>query len=89
MRIAIPQTVRDVISRRLSHLSDECRRILMLASVLGREFAVDALACLSGTSEDELLDTLDEAMQARVVFDVAGAHGLLRFVHVLMRDVLY
>jgi tetratricopeptide (TPR) repeat protein len=88
-RIAIPQSVRDVISRRLAHLGDECNRILVLASVLGREFALDALARLSGVSEDEVLETLDEAMSARVVSDVPGGVGRLRFAHVLIRDTTY
>jgi DNA-binding SARP family transcriptional activator/tetratricopeptide (TPR) repeat protein len=87
-RLVIPQSVRDVISRRLRHLSEECNRLLVLASVLGREFRLDALARLGGVS-DELLDTLDEAMAARVVSDLPGASGHLRFAHVLIRDTLY
>jgi predicted ATPase len=63
-RLAIPQSVRDVISRRLRRLSEECNRLLVLASVLGREFRLAALARAGGVSEDELLDTLDEAMAA-------------------------
>jgi DNA-binding SARP family transcriptional activator len=88
-RVAIPQSLQGVISRRLAHLGDECNRVLVLASVLGREFAVDALAHLSGVTEDELLETLDEAMSARVVSDVPGSPGRLRFAHVLIRDTLY
>ena len=88
-RIAIPQSIRDVISRRLAHLGEECNRVLVLASVLGREFALDALARLCKVSEDELLDTLDEALAARVLSDVPGARGRLRFAHVLIRDTLY
>jgi len=88
-RISIPQSVRDVIARRLSHLSGECNRVLELASVLGREFAQAQLARVSDVSEDELLETLDEAMTARLVSDVPGAPGRLRFAHVLIRDTLY
>jgi eukaryotic-like serine/threonine-protein kinase len=89
IHLAIPQSVRDVIARRLAHLSEECNRVLVLASVLGREFALDALARLRGVSEDELLEVLDEAMTARVVSDVPGWPGRLRFAHVLIRDTLY
>jgi DNA-binding SARP family transcriptional activator/tetratricopeptide (TPR) repeat protein len=88
-RFAIPQTVRDVIARRLRHLSQECNRVLVLAAVLGREFGLAALARACGVSEDELLETLDEAMVARVVSDVPGSRGRLRFAHVLFRDTLY
>jgi eukaryotic-like serine/threonine-protein kinase len=89
VRLAIPQTVRDVITRRLTHLSAECNRLLVVASVLGREFGLDVLARVDGVAEDELLDPLDEAMAARVVSDVPGAPGRLRFAHVLIRDTLY
>jgi eukaryotic-like serine/threonine-protein kinase len=89
VQLAIPQSIRDVIARRLSHLSEECNRLLILASVLGREFALVALARLAGVPENELLETLDEAMAARVVSDLPGAHGRLRFAHVLIRDTLY
>jgi predicted ATPase len=88
-RLAIPQSVRDVIARRLGHLSGECNRVLVLASVLGREFGLDPLARMADVAEDELLDTLDEAMAARVVADVPGSAGGLRFAHVLIRDTLY
>ncbi len=88
-RLAIPQTVRDVIARRVRRLSEESGRVLVLASVLGREFSVDALASIAGISDDDLLDTLDEAMLERVVTDVPGSPGHLRFAHVLIRDTLY
>jgi DNA-binding SARP family transcriptional activator len=88
-RIAIPQNVRDVIARRLTHLSEECNRVLVLASVMGREFTLLMLARVSGVSEDELLETLDEAMAARVISEVPSGRGRLRFAHVLTRDTLY
>jgi len=87
--IVIPQTVREAIGRRLDHLSEECHRLLPLASVLGREFTPDVLARVAELSEDEVLEILDEAMQARVVSDVPGTPGRLRFAHVLIRDTLY
>ncbi|PWU25180.1 MAG: hypothetical protein C5B48_02610 [Candidatus Rokuibacteriota bacterium] len=88
-RLAIPQSVRDVIARRLRHLSQECNRVLVLASVLGREFALEALGPVAGVSENELLETLDQAMVAGVISDVPGSPGHLRFAHVLIRDTLY
>ncbi len=87
--IAIPQSVRDVIALRLGHLSDECRRLLGCASILGREFALAPLARLATRSEDELLEVLDEALTARVVSNLPGVHDRLRFAHVLIRDTLY
>jgi eukaryotic-like serine/threonine-protein kinase len=89
VRLAVPDSVHDVIARRLAHLSPECRRVLVLASVLGREFALSPLAQMSALSEDDVLDELDGAMAARVVSDVSAGSGRLRFAHVLIRDTLY
>ena len=87
--LAIPQSVREVIGRRLRHLSDECNRLLTLASVLGREFDLDALAAVSGLERGAILELLDEAIEARVVSEVPGAIGRMRFAHALIRDAAY
>jgi DNA-binding SARP family transcriptional activator/tetratricopeptide (TPR) repeat protein len=85
----VPRGVRDVIGRRLRHVSPECIDVLTLASVLGREFGLDALERLSGRPAKELLEVLDQAVAARVVTDVPGTTGRLRFGHALIRDTLY
>ncbi len=89
VQLAIPETVRDVITRRLSHLSEASNRLLLQASVLGREFSVAALARMGGVSEEEVLEALDDAVSARIVGDAPGTAGRLRFAHALMRDTLY
>lgn len=85
----IPEGVREVIGRRLDQLSDECNRVLTIASVIGREFSLDALEPLSDISGDQLLELLDEAMAARVVNEMAQAIGHYSFVHALIRETLY
>jgi DNA-binding SARP family transcriptional activator len=88
--LVISPSVRDVISRRLRRLSDECGAILGLASVLGREFGVEELSQLSGLSHDSVLALLEEALVEMVVSDApAGTGGRFRFRHVLIRDALY
>jgi DNA-binding SARP family transcriptional activator len=88
-RRTIPEGVRAVTRRRLGHLSDTCRRVLVLASVLGREFDLEALEQVSEVSGDQLLEVLDEAARERAVTDVPGQPGRMRFAHVLIRDTLY
>lgn len=88
-RLPIPEGVREAIGRRLERQSDRCRQVLTLASVLGREFGLDALGRVSGLTEDDLFESLDEAASARLVDDVPGARERLRFSHVLMRDTVY
>jgi DNA-binding SARP family transcriptional activator len=89
LRLAIPLGVHDVIARRLARVSDGCRETLASASVLGREFTIDALARAGGRAPDEVLGLLDEAMVEGVVGEVPGASGRLRFSHELIRDTLY
>ena len=87
--LSIPPGVRAVIGRRVARLSEPCRQLLVPASVIGREFALDALTELSELGGDELMDVLNEAMAERVLDDVPGAPGRVRFGHVLIRDTLY
>jgi DNA-binding SARP family transcriptional activator len=88
-QLAIPNSVRETIGRRLRHLSPECNALLELASVLGREFDLRALAAVSGRSRGDVLELLDEAAEARVVSDVPGAVSQMRFEHALIRDAAY
>jgi predicted ATPase/DNA-binding SARP family transcriptional activator len=88
-RIRVPQSVSDVIGRRLGRLSDGCRRVLTFASIFGREFPIAAVARTSELPDGALLEVLDEAMAERVVAGVPDARGHLRFAHALIRDTLY
>jgi tetratricopeptide (TPR) repeat protein len=88
-KIGVPQGVREVIGRRLSRLSEECNRVLTLASVIGREFGLDVLERVSGLDGEQLLEVLDESLAARIVAKVPEAVGRYRFAHALVRDTLY
>ena len=87
--LGIPQSIRDVIGRRIALLPEASGATLPAAAVLGREFPLDALARMSDLAENDLLDLLDPAISARVLADVPGTPGRLRFAHVLIRDTLY
>ncbi len=87
--VDIPQGVREVISRRLDRLSDECNRVLTTASVIGREFSLELLERVSELSSDRLIDVLEEAMAARVIAEVPRAVGRYIFAHALIRETLY
>src|SRR5207247_1367911 len=88
-KLAVPEGIREVIGRRLGHLSPDCLDLLKLASVLGRELDVEALEAVRGTDREQLFDLLDEAMRARVVSEVPGSVGRVRFEHALIRDAVY
>ena len=85
----LPAGVRDAIGRRLARLSEGCHRVLGLAAVIGREFTLPVLQRVADLSEDQTIDALDEALDARLVHGVPGAGDRFTFTHALVRDTLY
>jgi eukaryotic-like serine/threonine-protein kinase len=85
----LPEGVRAVVAERLGRLSDGCQRVLEVAAVLGRDVELRALQPASDLQQGRLLGLLEEAEAARVVAPVPGALGRWRFVHALVREVLY
>jgi class 3 adenylate cyclase len=87
--VAIPQGIREVIGRRLNQLSEDCNRVLTLASVLGREFDLAVLGRVTDLSEDRVLEVVDEALGARLIEEMPGTVGHHRFAHALVQETLY
>jgi DNA-binding CsgD family transcriptional regulator len=87
--LGIPEGVRDVIGRRLDHLSEGCNQALTLASVIGREFDLRQLAALmENVSEDALLELLEEALDAHIIREAAGSLEGYQFTHALIQETL-
>jgi len=87
--VEIPQGVRQVIGRRLDALSEECNRVLTIASAIGREFEARVLARVADLDEDGVLELLEQAEDARVIGEVAESPGAYRYSHALVRETLY
>jgi class 3 adenylate cyclase/tetratricopeptide (TPR) repeat protein len=87
--LGIPESVREVIGRRLGRLSETTSRMLSLAAGIGRQFDVALLAKIADTSEDAVLDALDESMAAALVSEVRGSAAQFAFRHALIRTTLY
>jgi class 3 adenylate cyclase/tetratricopeptide (TPR) repeat protein len=85
--LGIPQGVRDVVGRRLSHLPDSTNEVLSIASVVGLEFEPAVVGLVSALPEGELFVALESAVRARLVTEVTGAR--YRFGHALVRAALY
>ena len=85
----LPEGVRAVVAERLGHLSDDCRRILEVAAVVGRDFELRVLQPASGLDTERLLALLEEAEAVRVVGAVPDGLSRWRFAHALVREVLY
>jgi len=82
---AVLGSLAGVIGSKLGSLSEEARGALRMASLLGHEFDVVALALVTGMSVPELVWVIDEATQAGVVTDAGQRLG---FRHELLRQVL-
>ncbi len=86
---SLPPSLREAVVRQLQDLPDSSRELLSLASVIGREFSLAALALASGKPSEELLECLIPAVEARVVAEQRESRGVYRFSHVLVRNALY
>ncbi len=84
-----PEEVREALSLHLDELSAECRRVLSAAAVIGATFSIAALAPIADLAPVDALTALDEAIRAKVVAPVDGRAPAFRFVHLLVRDLLY
>jgi tetratricopeptide (TPR) repeat protein len=87
--VGLPEGVRQVIGRRVSRLSEDCRRVLAIASVVGRDFTFGILQAVADLSEDRLLDVIDEGQSARVIQNAPGSADGYTFTHALIRETLY
>ena len=87
--VTIPQSVREVVGRRLDHLSDECNKVLTIGAVIGREFGIKLLEKVAEVKGDRLLEALEEAMAARVIAELPKATDQYWFSHALIRETLY
>ncbi len=85
--VSIPESVRDVVGRRLERLSAECNDVLAIASVIGREFTLPVLERASGLPVETIYDALEEAVRARLVHEEVRDERY-RFTHALVQDTL-
>src|SRR5918999_38549 len=86
---ALPVGVLEVIGRRLNRLSSQCHQTLTTAAVIGREFDFRLLNLLSErTSEEQLLDIIDEALEAHLIEELPGSAEGFQFSHALIRETL-
>jgi serine/threonine protein kinase len=90
LEMSIPEGLRDVIGKRLSLLSQECNQLLSVASIIGREFALETLKAVAGVNEDVFANALKEAVRLSVL-EERSQRGLVRyrFTHAFFRQILY
>jgi class 3 adenylate cyclase len=87
--LGLPQSVREVIGRRVERLGSDARTALSAAAVIGRDFDLDLLLAVLDLSEVRLLDLLDEAVAASLLQESRGQAGRFTFSHALVEHTLY
>ncbi|HUJ67115.1 MAG TPA: BTAD domain-containing putative transcriptional regulator, partial [Acidimicrobiales bacterium] len=83
----VPESVRDVLLRRVARLGRSAEKVLTAAAVIGPDFDVNLLVEVSGTDDEDVLDVLELAERASIVAPVdTYRYG---FRHALIRSALY
>jgi predicted ATPase len=85
--LAIPQSVKEAIGRRLNRLDPATLDVLHAAAVIGKTFSYDVLAGSLGQDETGLLPALDQATAAQLVTPTEGEAYV--FTHDKIRETLY
>ena len=85
----IPESVKDLLLRRLRRLDETCKRVVTFAAVSGREFALDVLEQVAGMPVDRIAESLEEAIAAHIVEESPSLIGRYSFAHALIQQSIY
>ncbi len=98
--LALPDSVRLLIERRLASLSPACRTTLAYAALLGRQFNSTLLCRTRNLSEESIAEHVDDAIRVHILTaldgsahearkeQVIGQDADLMFTHDKIREVL-
>ena len=84
-----PESVREVVRRRLARLAPRTSDLLELAAVAGSEFELDVIRRASGLAEPDLVASLDEAAGSGMIDELPSPGLAYRFTHELVRRALF
>jgi len=87
--IDAPPSVRLVVERRLTKLTDQTRKVLNAAAIIGRSFSFELLQAMTRIDSDPLLECLEEAEAAGLIVSVVRyPNSLFQFCHELARQAV-
>lgn len=87
--IPIPQTIKGIVDRRINRLSQEARKIIECASVVGNDFNFDVVLKASLLDDEAVMDAFDELSQARLINEDPDIPESFHFNHAKILDVVY
>jgi len=85
--LRIPRSVQDALQQRTDLLSEQARRVLTLAAVIGRHFDFALLQELIQQDEAQLLQLIKELIAAQLVVEESAEQFAFR--HALTRQAVY
>jgi predicted ATPase len=86
--LGAPQSVQDLVGRRLSRLEARTIDLLEVAAVAGSEFDLDVVRAAAGLAEAELVASVDEAVRTGMIEELSAHRLAYRFTHELVRRAL-
>jgi DNA-binding SARP family transcriptional activator len=84
--LALPQRVRELVTRRFDRLSERARTLTAVAAVVGREFDFAVLQRAARLGEVEAAEAVEELVRRRVLHGVGERFD---FTHDRIREVAY
>ena len=88
--IPLPSTVQAVVAARIDRLEENAKKVLEIASVVGREISTSILDAVAGLAAAELSEAAQHLRQAELLYDVPPfEQRLLAFRHPLIQEVAY
>ncbi|MGH7895442.1 MAG: ATP-binding protein, partial [Candidatus Binatia bacterium] len=87
--LRLPREVYETVRQRFEPFSEDVRRVLTVAAVIGREFDLAQLEPTCDLDRDRLQELLREALAAGVIRETTRTPARYAFVHGLLRETLY
>jgi DNA-binding SARP family transcriptional activator/tetratricopeptide (TPR) repeat protein len=85
----VPPTVVEVVRSRVRTLPETSRRVLTVASAIGRDFDAEIVAAAAQLPVDDVLRSLDDTARAGLSVPDVTQTRQHAFAHALVRDALY
>jgi DNA-binding CsgD family transcriptional regulator/tetratricopeptide (TPR) repeat protein len=87
--LGTPESVREVVSQRLSRLTPRTIDLLELAATAGPEFELEPVRRAARIAEPELLAAFEEAVGSGMIEELPSQRLACRFTHEIVRRALY
>jgi class 3 adenylate cyclase len=87
-KLNIPDSVKQIVGRRLFRLSEEANRLLSAASAFNGEFSFDIAAAVAELDDESGLSAIDEALGAQILRPSSHS-DCFDFTHAVVRNTVY